>query len=154
MRSHALYFPALVVAAVGAALVAISLFVEPLRAALVYPMTLVAAAVTIALFLRMLLDPRCRRGINAANAELRGGRPWPSVRRVKFSDPEWGLFGSRSGNRPLQVLRAVLFFEFIVALVLTGRDRTDLLLLAAASFAVTMMLSIIHIGLNTQAQGL
>jgi hypothetical protein len=113
-------------------------------------MTLVAAAVAIALFLRMLFDPRCRRGIDAANAELRGDRPWPSMRRVKFSEPEWGLFRTRSGNRSLQVLRAILFFEFIIALVLTGRDRTDLLLLAAASFAVTMMLSIIHIGLKVR----
>jgi hypothetical protein len=152
MRSHALYLPAWVVAALGAALVPLSLFVEPLRTALAYPVTLVAAAVTIALFLRMLFDSRCRRGINAANAELRGGRPWPSRRQVKFSKPEWGLFGARYGNRPLRILRIVLFFEFIVAFVLTGRDRTDLLLLAGASFAVTMMLSIIHIGLNTQAQ--
>jgi hypothetical protein len=153
MRSYALYFPAWVVAALGAALVPLSVFIRSLRVALVYPMTLVAAAVTTALFLRMLFDARCRRGINAANAELRGDRPWPNMHRVKFSDPEWGLFGTRSGNRSLQVLRALLLFEFIVALVLTGRDRTDLLLLAAASFAVTMMLSIIHVGLNTQAQG-
>ena len=152
MRLHALYFPAWMVAAIGAVLVPLSLSVEPLRGALVYPMTLVAAAATIVLFLRMLFDPRCRRGIDAANAELRGGRSWPSMRRIKFFDDEWGLFGTRSGDRPLQLVRAVLFVEFIVALVLTGSERTDLLLLAAASFAVTMMLSIIHIGLNTQVQ--
>lgn len=151
MRSHALYFPAFVVATLGGASVPLCLFVVPLRPAIVYPMTLVAAAVTIALFLRMLFDPRCRNGIDAANAQLRGGRPWPSMRRVKFSDPEWGLFGTRTGNRPLKILRAVLFFEVIAALVLTGRERTDLLLLAAASFAVAMMLSLIHVGLNTQA---
>jgi hypothetical protein len=153
MRSHALYVPALVVAALGAALVPFSLLVHPLRAVFVYPMTLVAAALIICLFLRMLFDPRCRRGIETANAELRGGRPWPSARRVKFSDPEWGLFGTRYGARPLQVLRAVLLLEFIVALVLTGGDRTDLLLLTAASFTITIMLSIIHVGLNTEAQG-
>ena len=151
MKSHSLYFPALTVAGLGAALVPLSLFVEPLRVSLVYPMTLVAAAATIVLFLRMLLDPRCRRGIDVANAEMRGGRPWPNTRRLKFSDPEWGLFGTRSGSRYLQILRAVLFFEFVAALVLPGRGRTDLLLLAATSFAVTMMLSIIHVGLNTQA---
>lgn len=154
MKLHALCIPALVVAVVGAVLAPLSLFVVPLRVALVYPMTLVETAVTIVLFLCMLFDPRCRRGIDAANAELRGGRRWPSMRRVKFSDPEWGLFGTRSGNRPLRVVRAVLFFEFLVALVLTARERTDLLLFAVASFSVTLMLSIIHIGLNTQAQRL
>jgi hypothetical protein len=153
MRSHALYFPALVIAALGAALVPLSLLVEPLRAALVYAMTLAAAGVTTALFLRMLFDPRCRRGVSAANAELRGDRPWPNMGRVKFSDPEWGLFGTRYGARPLQILRAVLFFEFIAAFALTG-DRADLLLLTAASFAVTMMLSIIYVGLNTEAPGI
>ncbi len=152
MRSHALYFPALVVAALGAALVAIGAFVQPLRAVVVYPMTLIVAAMAIVLFLRMLFDPQCRRGIDAANAELRGGRPWPTARRIKFSDPEWGLFGSRSGNRPLQVVRAALLLEFIVTLLLTGKGRTDLLLLAAASFAVAMALTIIHVGLNTHTQ--
>lgn len=154
MRSHALYFPAIVVAAFGAALVPLSLLVEALRAALVYPFTLIAAAMTVVLFLRMLFDPRCRRGIEAANAELRGGRTWPSIGRVKFSDPEWGLFGTRHGAGPLQIVRATLFFEVIVGLVLTSRDRTDLLLLSAASFAVTIVLSIIHVGLNTEAQGI
>src|SRR5438445_4171200 len=108
MRSHALYLPALVVAALGAAVVALSAFVQPLRAALVHPLTLIEGAVTVALFLRMLFDPQCRRGIDAANIELRAGRPWPSGRGIKFADPEWGLFGSRSGNRPLQVIRALL----------------------------------------------
>lgn len=72
------------------------------------------------------------------------------MRRVKLSDPDWGLFGARSGDRPLQTIRALLFVEFIVALVLTGRGRTDLLLLVTASLAVAMMLTFIHVGLNTQ----
>ena len=103
------------------------------------------------LFMRMLFDPQCRRGIDAANTELRGGQPLSPFhfRRIGFFDPQWGVFGSRVGERPLQLVRTVLFFEFIVALVLTGRGRSDLLLLAAAAFAVAMMLSIIHLGLNT-----
>jgi hypothetical protein len=154
MKPYALYLPALMVAGLCAILVPLCLFVEPLRAAFVYPMTLVAAAVALALFLRMLFDPRCRRGVDAANAELRGDAPWPRMQRVKFSDPEWGLFGKRYGNRRLQVVRTILFFEFMIALALTGRERTDLLLFAAAAFAVTMMLSIIHVGLNTQSPGI
>jgi hypothetical protein len=37
------------------------------------------------------------------------------------------------------------------ALVLTGKGRTNLLLLAAGSFAIALMLSLIHIALNTPA---
>jgi hypothetical protein len=150
MKSHVLYYPALVVAALGAALPPLSLIVGLLRTAVVYPMTLVAAAMTATLFLRMLFDPRCRRGIDTANAQMRGDTPWPSTRRPRFSDPQWGLFGTRYGDQPLQALRAVLLLELIVALLLGRGGRIDLLALTGASFSVTVMLSLIHLGLNTE----
>ena len=152
MRSHALYIPALVLAALGAAIALIGTFSEPVRETLVRPMAIIAMAAVILLFLRILFDPQCRRGIDAANVELRDGSPWPGRFRIMFFDPEWGLFGSRMGGRSLQLIRTVLFLEFVVALVLTRNDNTDLLLLAAGSFAMTIMLTIIHVGLNTQSQ--
>ena len=147
-----LYFPALFVAASGAFVVVISPFSERIRSDFVFPLTLVAAATTIFLFLRILFDAQCRRGIDAANAEIRGDRQWPSASPIKMSDPEWGLFGARTGTRALRVLRAVLLFEFVVALILSTRDGFDLLLLAGASFAVAVALSLTYIGLNTPAK--
>jgi hypothetical protein len=153
MRSHALYYPALVVSALGATIVVLSVFLVSVRAAAVRPMTFVAVAVVVALFFRMLFDPRCRRGIDAANIELRGGAPWPGkVRPFMYFDPQWGLFGTRTGDRSLQVIRLILFIEFVTALVLSGDHETDLLLLSMFSFAATMLLTIIHVGLNTEGQ--
>jgi hypothetical protein len=151
VNRYALYWPALIVATVGAGLVAIGAVSEPVRETLARPVTYVAAGVTVILFLRMLFDPACRRGIDAANKEIQGERPF-APRWSGFSDNEWGLFGSRTGDRPLQLIRAILFIEFVVALLLASEGATDLLLLATASFAVAMILSIIHVGLNTAAE--
>lgn len=152
MRSHALYLPALVLASICGIVVIVGPFVGPLQRMLARPLTWVAAVVLAVLFLRMLFDPRCHRGIRAANHELQGDQPF-RVRGPKLTDPEWGLFGARSGPRPLQVIRAVLGAEFIAALILTGRGRPDILLLAFAGFGIAIMLSIIHVGLNTAQTG-
>ena len=154
MRSHALYLPALMIAATGAAVVALGLLFEPLRNILVKPVTLIVVGVLLVLFLRLLFDPKVRQGIYAANAELRGVKSWPGSFMPKPFDPEWGLFGSRMGDPPLQVVRVVSFAEFAVALLLSRHERPDLLILAAASFTVTLMLTIIGVGLNTQTQRL
>jgi hypothetical protein len=148
MKSHALYLPALAVAAIGAAVVAFC-FLEPLGDALVRPLTFIAVGAVTVLFVRMLFDANIRQGISAANIELRGG----SFFQRPF-DSKWGLFGSRMGGRPLRVIRTVCFAEFVVALLFSRHDGRDLLFLALASFGVTLMLTIIHVGLNTQAQRL
>lgn len=145
MNKHALYFPALVVAVAGGATVAFAAIYPPVGA-LVRPVTYVCTAATLVLFLRMLFDPRCHRAIGAANREMHGDQPfgakWP-----KLSDPQWGLFGSRAGDKSLLFIRAALFCEFGVAMLLSG-VRPDLTLLAAASFGVAIMLSLLHIGLK------
>ena len=148
MRSDYLYWPALTVAAFGAALVPLAVFIGPARETLARPTTMVAVGVTCVLFLWILFDPRCRNGVRAASFEIRDD-PRPFGFRRAFSDPEWGLFGHRLGGRPLQLVRAVLWFEFLAALIFTGRATTDILLLAASAFAAAMMLSLIHVGLNT-----
>ena len=149
MKERWLYLLSVTVAAFCAVLVAVSPLFPALRTALVRPSIYVAAAVAVVLFLRMLFDPRCRRGIDAANVELRGGRPWPSGRGIKFADPEWGFFGSRVGTPALLRVRAVLFVEFILAMVLSGWGGSDVLVLSFAGLAVAMMLTIIHAGLHT-----
>jgi hypothetical protein len=97
----------------------------------------------------MLFDPSCRRGIDAANKEIRGDHPY-RFRWMMF-DAEWGLFGSREGPRSLQLVRLISFIEFIASMIFSGKLGTGVLLLSAASFAVTLMLTIIHVGLNTSA---
>ena len=149
VKERWLYLPALTVAALCALVIAVSPFVASVRAVLVRPSIYVAAALAIALFVRMLLDPKCRRGIDAANIELRGGKPWPSGRRIKFSDAEWGLFGSRVGTPALAWVRAALFVEFILAMLLSGRNGSELSVLSFAALAVALLLSIIHGALNT-----
>ena len=149
MKERWLYLLALTVAAFCAVVIAISPFAPAIRAALVRPAIYLAAALAVVLFLRMLFDPKCRRGIDAANLELRGGRPWPWGRKIKFADPEWGIFGSRGGEPGLLRVRAVLFVEFILAILLSGRNGSDVLVLSFAGLMVAMMLTIIHVGLTT-----
>ena len=83
MSKHVLYFPALVVAVVGGVTVAVGAVFPPVGF-FVGPVTYVGAAAILVLFLRMLFDPRCHRGIEAANREMHGDQPfrakWPRLR--------------------------------------------------------------------------
>lgn len=143
-----LYFPALVVAVVGGVTVVVGAIFPPVGF-LVGPVTYVCAGAISVLFLRMLFDPRCHRYIEAANREMHGDQPfrakWP-----RLNDPQWGLFGSRAGDKLLLLVRVVLLCEFGVAM-LFGHMRPDLTLLAAASFGVAIMLSLLDIGLKRSA---
>ena len=120
MNSRLIYWPSLFVAALGGTVVGIGWAYEPARTLLARPLALLAAAVTTVLFLRMLLDPRCHRGIG------------------------------RAGSPLLLTIRAILFVEFGAAVVLSG-GVPDLLHLAAASFAVAMMLSLLNVSLGRTA---
>lgn len=146
MNVHALYYPALVVAVVGGATVVFAAFYPP-AGFFVRPVTYTCAAATLVLFLRMLFDPRCHRGIEAANQEIHGGQPF-RAKWLGLNDPQWGVFGSRVGGKALLWVRAVLFCEFGVAM-LFGRAQPDLTLLAAASLGAAMMLSLLHVGLKS-----
>lgn len=73
------------------------------------------------------------------------GRPWGSVSpHLPVLHPQWGIFGSRAGSPLLLTIRAVLFVEFIAAMLL-AREVPILQFLASASFGVVMMLSLIHV---------
>ncbi|WP_339872536.1 hypothetical protein [uncultured Brevundimonas sp.] len=149
MNSRLIYWPSLFVAALGGTVVGIGWAYEPARTLLARPLALLAAAVTTVLFLRMLLDPRCHRGIGAANREMMGGSGF-KFRLTPIFDPDWGIFGSRAGSPLLLTIRAILFVEFGAAVVLSG-GVPDLLHLAAASFAVAMMLSLLNVSLGRTA---
>jgi len=113
-------------------------------------MTLLASGTGIVLFFRLLFDPRCRRGIDAANREMMGGNGF-KFRLIPIFDARWGTFGTRVGSPLLLAVRAVLFVELAAAMVLTGRGVPDLLFLAMASFFVVMLLSLIHVGVAGNA---
>ena len=132
MNSRLIYWPSLFVAALGGTVVGIGWAYEPARTLLARPLALLAAAVTTVLFLRMLLDPRFK------------------FRLTPIFDPDWGIFGSRAGSPLLLTIRAILFVEFGAAVVLSG-GVPDLLHLAAASFAVAMMLSLLNVSLGRTA---
>ena len=132
MNSRLIYWPSLFVAALGGTVVGIGWAYEPARTLLARPLALLAAAVTTVLFLRMLLDPRFK------------------FRLTPIFDPDWGIFGSRAGSPLLLTIRAILFVEFGAAVVLSG-GVPALLRLAAASFAVAMMLSLLNVSLGRTA---
>ena len=146
MERSWLHWPALGIAAVGAMVVPVAAFSSVVRRAIVGPLTLVEVAVVILLFLRMLFDVRVRRGIDATNLELQGGQLFRFRRRRVF-DPEWGLFGSRTGDLPLQIVRAVLFAEFIATVALAGVLGVDTMYLATSGFAVATALTLLCAGM-------
>jgi hypothetical protein len=150
MTSRWIYWPSLLIAALGGAVVLISATYEPARA-LASPLALLAAAVAILLFLRMLFDPRCHRGIKEANHEMMGDHG-VQFRLTPVLDPQWGIFGSRAGSPLLLTIRAVLLIE-IIAVMLLAREVPILHFLAFASFGVVMMLSLLHVAGTSHSTG-
>lgn len=151
MTARWIYWPSLLVATLGSAVVAISAAYEPARKTLASPLALLAAAVAILLFLRMLFDPKCHRWIRAANQEMTGQHGVP-FRLTPLLDPQWGLFGSRAGSPLLLIIRAVLAVEIIVVMLLL-QGSPLLLLLAFASFGVVMMLSLLQVAGSVHSTG-
>jgi hypothetical protein len=147
MKPHVLYWPSLLVASFGGAVVAAGALYDPVRSLLTQPTSIVAAATTAVLFLRMLLDPKCHQGINSANREMLGGSGF-SLRMPRPFDRRWGLFGSQGGSLLLLTIRAGLMAELFAAMFLTGRGNPDLLWLALASAGVAQMLVLLNVGLT------
>lgn len=104
----------------------------------VWPLTIITAAAALCLFLRLLLTRAYRDRIDAINIELRDGQPFSYEYRARKAllDPEWGLFGSRTGNRVAQVLRLTLFVEAGVTVLLTRAEEPFVSLVMAGFFAV------------------
>ena len=151
MSSRWIYWPSLLLASVGGAVVVISAVYEPARATLASPLALLAVGVAILLFLRMLFDPRCHRGIKAANQEMMGGYGF-QFRLTSVLDPQWGIFGRRTGSPLLLTIRMVLLIEVVVVTLLV-REVPVLQLLACASFGVVMMLSLLHVAGTSHSIG-
>lgn len=151
MSSRWIYWPSLLIAALGGAVVVIGAAYEPARATLANPLALLAAAVALLLFLRMLFDPRCHRGIKAANQEMMGDHG-VQFRLTPALDRQWGIFGSRGGPPLLLAIRAILLIE-LIAVMLLAREVPILQFLASASFGVVMMLSLLHVAGTSHSIG-
>ena len=109
---------------------------------IVRPLAMLAGAIVILLFLRVLFDPKCHRGIEAANREMMGDQGF-QFRLIPILDAQWGLFGSRAGTPLLLAVRGILLIEALVAMLLI-REAPGLTFLAFASLGVVMMLSLLH----------
>jgi len=119
-----------------------SILFTPLRPAL-HPLTIIVGATAALLFLRMLFSRAYRRGVDAANLEMRGHSPWPGRPKTLF-DPEWGLFGRRAGPPALLWVRAVLVMGITPLALLRYWIGSDVLMLWFAGAFVALELSIMH----------
>ena len=143
MGRHLLYLPSLGVAFLGVLVFVAALVLDPVRQFAVRPVTALAAAFAGLLFLRGLFDPKVHRGTAAANRELSPAGTFLFRRRPLF-DPEWGVFGSRTGGPALRLVRSIACLAF--ALSLFG-GPLDLVWLAFWTAGVAMVLSLLHVGL-------
>lgn len=123
-----------------------SVLFAPIRVVLL-PGTIFVGATAVLLFLRMLFSRTYRRGVDAANREMQGNDPWPG-RPKKFRDPDWGLFGSRTGSPALLWLRAVLVLGILPLALLQNWIGMEVVWLWFAGAFVAMELSIMHIALS------
>lgn len=129
----------------GLASVASILF-APVRFILL-PGTIFVAATAVLLFVRMLFSRTYRRGVDAANREMQGNEPWPG-RPKKFRDPDWGLFGSRTGGPALLWLRAVLVLGILPMALLQNWIGMEVVWLWSAGAFVAMELSLMHFAIS------
>lgn len=72
---------------------------------------------------------------------MRGEGPF-KWRWIPLLDPTWGVLGSRFGGGYLTMLRLAMLLEFVVGLIVQDWGRPQPALIAAAGFAITVMLSI------------
>ena len=137
-----LYWPALILAWLDAALIGIPGFQLPtigLQAALG-----ATAALAALHFVWSVFDRPTQRAVQDANRIIRDEFGiWPSWALAR--DPEWGLFGSFFRDRPLFWANRVLWFEMAAMMIVGGGDRyhpAPGLLLAFAGFFLTTVVLI------------
>lgn len=145
LRSFSLWTAAL---AGGVALIG---FVAPQIEPLIVSSTLFLAALAALLFFRVLFSRFYREGVDFVNRAMQGDEAWPGG-PVDSKDPEWGLFGQRTGNLPLLWVRAILVLGILPAYVLQhviGGQSGWLWFLAAF---IVMELSIMHAAIDAQSR--
>lgn len=114
---------------------------------LLMPSTLFVGGLATLLFLRMLFSRFYRRGVGLANLAMQGDDPWPGKPK-KFSDPEWGLFGKRTGTSPLLWIRALLVVGVLPAYLLEHWTGVPAGWLWFSAAFVVIELSIMHVAID------
>ena len=127
----------------------VSIPFSPMRLIL-FPATIFVGGTAVFLFVKMLGSRAFRRGIDAANREMQGSDPWPG-RAKRFSDPDWGLFGSRAGSPALLWVRAILVLGILPMGLLQNWIGMDVVWLWFAGAFVAMELSLMHLALSKPA---
>ncbi|WP_157132614.1 hypothetical protein [Novosphingobium nitrogenifigens] len=150
MRDEKIRNGGLWIAGGGGILAAGNIFIPPLHPSL-FPATIFVAAVAALLFLRMLFSRFYRDGIDLINLDMRGGDPWPGKRK-KFFDPDWGLFGIRTGSPKLLWVRAILFLGAMPLALTQAWVGIAIVQLWWASLFVVMILSLMYGAIDTQSK--
>ena len=114
---------------------------------LIIPSTLFVSGLAALLFLRMLLSRFYRRGVDLANLAMQGDDAWPGKPK-KFSDPDWGLFGKRTGTLPLLWIRAFLVLGILPAYLFQSWTGIQAGWLWFSAAFVVMELSIMHAAID------
>ncbi len=121
--------------------------VEPL----ILPSTLFVAGLATLLFVRMLFSRYYRRGLDLVNLAMQGDDASPGKPK-KFSDPEWGLFGERTGTLPLLRIRAILVLGILPAYWLQHANGGNAGWLWFAAAFIAIELSIMHAAIDAQGR--
>jgi hypothetical protein len=137
--------------AAGAAMLALaSIAFAPLRPML-SPAAWFVGVVAGLFFVRMLFSRSYRRGFDAVHHAMYGDRPWPARPRKKLLDPEWGLFGWRSGTPALIGLRAAMLGGLLPSTMLGEAIDPGLTGLWVAGTFLAMELTLMYAVQSLQA---
>jgi len=148
MRDLALRTASLWIAGISGVLALFS-FAIPQLQPITSPATILVAGLATVLFLKMLFSRFYRDGVDIANRSMQGSDPWPGKPK-KFSDPEWGLFGTRTGNMPLLWVRAILVMGVLPAYLVQHWTGVEAGWLWFAAAFVAMELSIMYLAIDAQ----
>jgi len=139
----------LATAMICACVVPIALLSDAVRFSLVPPLAWIGGAIAFLLLLRIVFDPKVRRGVDTLNFAMRDRRR-ETGRRIGMLDPHWGLFGRNGGDGLLLAVRAVAMGEFLLVL-LAAKAAGDIAILAFVGAFIAMELSILYAASNVSA---
>jgi hypothetical protein len=125
----------------------VSWFTHALNDRAIRVLSLGLAVALIAVFFRLVIDPGVRRAVETYRAEMmrqRGGKFW-----ISPFDRESGLFGRRVGSMYLIALRAILFIEFLAALIFGAPSGS--LWIASVGFGIATCLVIFQLKFQYKA---
>jgi hypothetical protein len=132
MKDIALRTVAFWIAIMAAGVALIGILEPTIGRRLIPSVTIVTTLVAVLLFVRILFSRTYRAGIDRANLEMKGDDPWPGKPKA-FSDPVWGVLGTRWGDAPLNWLRAILVLGLLPIALLQAWVGTEVIYLWLAA---------------------